>query len=199
MAYLNLHRTVGTDLVTPVGALDNNWDQIDDKFFKLDSKAAAVGTGVVSPSTGMEVVSSQVVPPPVGVWNGASYTGINVTETWAAWQNITLAVNFNPVSGRTPQLRLSNFGRVQCRGAVQYLTGSTNWPSGYQLVNSGQFASASYTPTQVCVRNLTATPGTWSYGQAFVTNGTGFLNIFLISLTSTTNFYIALDGLRWYV
>jgi hypothetical protein len=200
MAYLSLHRTISSDLVTPVTALDNNWDQIDSKFSKLDAKASPVGTGATSPSVGMEFVSSQVNPPPVGVWNGTTYVPINVTETWGSWQNITLAANFNAVSGRTPQLRVSNFGKVQCRGAVQYLTGTTNWPTGYQLVNSGQFNSTTYAPSQVCVRNLTATPGTWSYGQGYVGIGSGFLNIYLISMTApaTSNFYIAIDALRWF-
>jgi hypothetical protein len=203
MAFLNLQRTAGTDLVTPVGALDNNWDQIDTNFALIDAKAGAVGTGV-TPETGMEFVASQQTPPSIGVWDGAAYDFIITSETWGAWTNINLAANFNPVTGRTPQIRVSNMGHVQCRGAVQYLTGTTAWPAGYQTVNSGQFASATYLSSASVVRNLMASitgTTTWAYGQAFINVTSGFISIFLIYMGTTlaSNNLISLDNLSWYV
>lgn len=204
MGYLNLARTVSSDLVTPVGALDNNWDQIDDKFSKLDSKASPVGTGVVSPDTGMEFVSSGTSTPDIGVYTGSAYKTISTLENWGAWTNITLAANYSGITGRVPQLRVSDLGHVQCRGAIQYLTGTSAWLTGYRLINSGQFANATYSPSQPVARNLTATATastTWSYGQAFVTTAGGFLNIYLIYMGSVlaSNNIISIEGLSWYV
>lgn len=203
MPYLNLHSTSGTDLVSPVTALGNNWDEIDTKFAAINAKTNAPGTGVVGPLQTMEFVSSETSPPNVAVYDGTTYQTIVDTETWGAWTTITLAANFNPVSGRTPQLRVSNYGHVQCRGAVQYQTGTTAWPAGWNLISSTQFAAATYAPSQVGVKNLTATPTnttTWSQGQAYIAQGGGFLNLYLFYNGSTlaSGNLICLDNLSWY-
>lgn len=204
MPYLNLHRTASGDLVTPVDALDNNWDQIDSKFYAIDSKSNPVGTGVTTPNTGMEFVSSKTATPEIAVWNGVTYAPISVAETWGSWVNFTLGVNFNPVGARIPQIRVSNLGKIQCRGAVQYLTGSTAWPAGYQLINSGQLADSAYAPGLAFSRNLTATPTgstTWSYGQGFVTRAGGFLNLYLMYVGTAlgSGNIMSIDGLGWYL
>lgn len=207
MVFLNLHRTSGsTDLVDPVIALDNNWDQIDSKFHSMDSGSSPVGTGAVNPETGMAFSASNLSPnPTIGVWDGVAYDSISTSETWVAWQNITLATNFSAVTGRVPQLRLSNKGRVQCRGAIQYLTGTTVWPTGYNLVNSGQFANASYSPVEIHYKNISAGPITgtastsWAYGLAHIYSDTSFLliDIMYLGTVAAGGNYLDLAGINW--
>lgn len=208
MVYLNLHDTVpGVDLVDPVVAINNNWDQIDSKFKLLDSGASAVGTGAVNPETGMEFSASGLGTPDVGVWDGAAYTKITTSETWGAWQSITLPANFNTViSGKTPQLRLGSQGRKQLRGAVQYQAGATAWPAGFSVISSAQFVDVTYAPSTPVYRNLppgpiTGTTGTsWGFGQARVQSSGGFLNIALsyIGSIAVSGNYLDLAGVNWY-
>lgn len=206
MVYLSLTNTLGSDLVSPVTALDNNWDTIDAKFKSMDSGASPVGTGVTSPEQGIEFVASGLGTPDIGVWD-AAYNKINTVETWGAWQNITLAGSFSTAGVRTPKLRLSSLGRVQCRGAIQYQTGATAWPAGFNLINSGQFAQASYAPSFAAYKHLNAGPITgttstsWAYGQAQVDFTGGFLRIQIIYVgtIAVSGNNIDLGNLNWYV
>lgn len=204
MAYLNLHRTLGTDLVDPVAALDNNWDQIDAKFRALDSRTSPVGTGAVSPAQSIEFVSSQTATPEIAAYDGAAYNPIDPLETWGAWQTWTLSGSFT-ATARPPRLRVSNKGRVQCRGAVQYQTGTTTWPAGYSTINTGQFAAGSFAPITSKLRNLAPGPITgttstsWAYGQAYVQNTGSFLqvSIMYVGAIAAAGNYIDLAGLNW--
>lgn len=207
MVYLNLSHTPNSDLVDPVAALNNKWDLIDSKFAAMDSGASPVGTGVTNPEQSMEFVGSGLATPDIKVYDGAAYNGISTVETFGSWTNITLATNFNAVASRTPALRVSNLGRVQTRGAVQYQTGTTAWPTGYNTVNSNQFVSSTWAPSVECIRNTCAGPITgttatsWAYGQVQVTIVTGFLviNMFYQGAIAGSGNYLDLSGLGWFV
>lgn len=205
MTYLNLHNTSPTELVSPITALDDNWDKIDSKIAGMNSHGSPVGTGVVGAEEGIEFTSSETIPPDIAVYTAsAAFKKIQnpASETWGAWQNITLASGFSAVSGRTPQLKVSNYGQVRCRGAIQYGTGTTAWPTGYQTVNTGQFGSSVCTRT-ICV-NLTATPTgstTWAFGQFYISIASGIVTMWIVysgtALASGNR--VSLDSLSWYI
>jgi hypothetical protein len=206
MPYLSLTNTNGTDFVSPVTSLNNNWDTIDSKFKALDSVASPVGTGVTSPEQGIEFVGSGLNPPDIGVWD-TTYNKIAPVETWGSWQTINLAANFSGLTSRIPALRVSSLGRVQCRGAVQYQTGTTAWPTGFNVINSGQFAQATYCPAFAAYKHLNPGPITgtsstsWAYGQAQVDANASFLRIQLIyvgAIAASGN-NLDLGNLNWYV
>lgn len=204
MPYLNLHRTNGaTDLVDPIVALDNNWDQIDSKFKLMDSGSSPVGTGVVNPETGMQFSASGLATPDIGAFNGATYDKINVVETWGAWQTLTLSGSFTATS-RLPRLRVSNLGHVQCRGAVQFQTGTTAWPAGYNIINTNQFAGAQFAPINANFKNTTAGPITgttstsWAYGSVHIsTNGFLLIEMEYIGAIAASGNYLDFAGLNW--
>lgn len=208
MVYLNLHNTAGSDFVSPVTALDGNWDIIDSKFHAIDSRTAAVGTGVVSPETGMEFVASGLATPDIGVWDSAAYDKINTIEVWGAWQNITLATNYTAAGGRTPRLRVSNLGRVECRGAVQYLGGTAAWTTLYNTINSGQFANTTFGPDARVILDVSAGPITgttstsWAYGQARITSDadtTVHIELIYVGAVAASGNFLDLSNLSWYI
>lgn len=205
MSYLSLHNTLSSDLVDLVTTLNNTWDQIDSKIKALDTGVNPVGTGIISPETALECASSQTAIPDVGVYNGTAWTGIKAVDTWGAWTNLNLQSGFNAVSGKTPQLRISDTGRIQLKGAIQYGTGVSAWPAGYQLINTLQFDAATHAPSIDYIHTMMATPThttTWAYGQLLADNlGVGStLEIWIcyVGTALASGNYVALDDAEWW-
>lgn len=198
MTYLNLHDTLGTDVVNEVTALGNNWDQIDSKVLALSAGTPA-GTGIVAPSVGLEAVDTTTKT--LAVWDGATWRQ-QVAETWGAWQNINLLAPF--VTGPfQPQLRISNAGQVEFGGDVQN-GAQLAWPAGFSVINQNQFAAATYAPTQTCVKCLGCSPqaaagATRNIGAVFVSNAGGFLKIWAqLSGGAFAPNRVYLNGLRYF-
>lgn len=203
MTYFSLHNTLGTDYVDPATALANNWTQIDSKLAALDTGLNPVGSNIVSPEVSLECVSSQSVPPNVGAYNGTSWQGIDTVDNWGAFVPINLPAGYSGVTGWTPSLRISDKGRVQLKGRIQYGNGSVAWPAGWLVISDSQFASAQYAPGSTYIHNMIATPTgttTWAYGQLFVSNANGFLKAWVqyVGSTLASNNYISLNDAEWW-
>lgn len=208
MTYLNLTSTPNTELTDPQTALNANWDEIDEKFGLLNSHSSPVGSSVSDAEVGIEFVSSETDPPEIAVFTeDSAFKKIQTEadETWGAWTNINLASGFSAVTSRTPQLKISNFGRVVVRGAVQYNSGAA-WPSDYQKINSGQFDTTVATRT-VC-RDIAATPsgGTgWAFAQFYISLDSGnpthpvIMWIVYSGTSLGANNRVSLDGLWWFL
>jgi hypothetical protein len=198
VTYLNLHRTLGADLVNEVLALDNNWDQIDTKTMALTAGVPA-GTGVVAPTVGLEAVDH--ANKNIAVWDGATWRA-PVVETWGAWQAITLLAPFL-AGANAPMLRISNAGQVEFGGDVQN-GAQLAWPAGFSVINQNQFAAGTYAPTQTCVKCLGCSPqaaagASRNIGAAFVSNAGGFLKIWAqLSGGAFAPNRVYLNGLRYY-
>jgi hypothetical protein len=207
MPFFNLTKPAVGDLVAPVEVLNDNWDDIDTKLALINSGSNPVGTGIVSPVGTMEAVSSETTPPDIAVCKPSDSTFKSIVppsdEIWGAWITINLAAGFNAVTGRTPQLKISNYDQVRFRGAIQYGTGTTAWPAGYSTVNSGQFLINDLTGRTIC-RNLSASRSggnPWSMAQ-MITSDDGTYVLLKIAFTGATlasSNRVVLDGVSWYI
>lgn len=135
MSYLGLHITDGTitgENVDPVAALANNYDLIDTKITARMAFNAGSTVNLANAEPGQEIVISDntgAVSPfenpmwvadSVGVWHKT-----DLKETWGAWTTIPLTATFVAFSaGRTPQYRISNWGRIELRGTMKPAAGN---------------------------------------------------------------------------
>lgn len=205
MVYLSLTDTVAGDTVNESTQLNANWDQIDTKINALVvSSTNLPGAAVVSPEEGIESVNPNKTDDfdyfvHLGVYDGAAWRQ-QTLETWGAWQTITLTAPFVERSGFTPKLRISNTGIVEFRGGVINTAGASAWPTGLQVINSGQFADATYHPDQATHKLIAASvASTWAYGRARVDSNGGFmrLSVQFVGATGGGNF-LQLEGLHYY-
>lgn len=194
-------RTLATDVINEVTQLNNNWDVIDTKFSQL------VQTGSVNPVTGavtgVEWHGSTPTVSSLQAYDGTTWQAPQ-SETWGAWQTITLTAPYVAKAGDPPQLRVSNCKNVEMRGGI--VNGSTPAPfpnSGYILINSGQFGTG-YLPEMTAVTpipgNLTTTAGQFVTGFSYVTVSGSPLKVAIYILLQgerSVNNFLKLDGTRY--
>lgn len=200
MVYIDPTDTVASSAVNEVTALNNNWDMISDKISLLNVNTA-VGVGVTNPVQGLESWDQTHA---FGVYTGTAWRTGGARESWGAWTNMNISAPYVPRTTFTPQLRLSDIGRIQMRGGIVNTAAGSPWPGGMVVIHDGQFPSSTHGPVITSIQRTggsVATAPNWSYGQLFISNSaTNFLKIFaqFVGSVGGGNFLV-LDDVEFWV
>lgn len=196
MTFPGFNRVSAASLVDRLAAINNNWDLADAAFTSLKT-GAGTNPAVANPTMGTEWVNSDG---DLRVYNGSSWIQPDTTETWGAWQTMTLQAPF--IAGITPcQLRISNFKNVEVGGTVQISGAGFPATPDYVLINAGQFG-AGYLPEMTTVIPIPGNiPGTgFTNGQAYLTVAGSPLTLQLYVLyqgVKAVGNSLRLDGIKY--